>query len=56
MADPTKDRDHDRAREQRDRLRSRHAHALTTLMEERTDLRGVTALADLVDDAVRWSA
>jgi hypothetical protein len=43
-------------REQRARLRTRHAQALTALMEERTDLRGVHALADHLDDAVRWSA
>jgi hypothetical protein len=34
----------------------RHAQGLTRLMEARSDLRGVHALADLVDDAVRWSA
>jgi len=39
----------------RGRLRSRHAQGLTTLMDARTDLRGVHALADFVDDAVRWS-
>ncbi len=42
--------------EQRARLRLRHSAALTTLMEERTDLRGVHALADHLDDAIRWSA
>ena len=42
--------------EQRTVLRTRHAHALTTLMEARADLRGVNAWADFVDDAVRWSA
>ena len=42
--------------EQRDRLRLRHSAALTSLMEERTDLRGVHALADHFDDAIRWSA
>ena len=42
--------------EQRVRLRLRHAQALTTLMDERDDLRGVHALADYFDDAVRWSA
>lgn len=36
--------------------RHRHAEALSRLMEQRRDLRGVHALADLVDDAVRWSA
>ena len=57
MDDPTSpDRDLDPIREQRVRLRLRHAQALTSLMEERTDLRGVHALADYFDDAVRWSA
>ncbi|MEQ6903824.1 hypothetical protein [Nocardioides sp. YIM 152588] len=47
-AQPTQDR--------RSELRSRHARGLTTLMAQRSDLRGVHALADFVDDAVRWSA
>lgn len=46
----------ERLREQRERLQTRHSHALTSLMDSRRDLRGVHALADLVDDAVRWSA
>ena len=37
-------------------LRLRHTEGLTRLMDERRDLRGVNALADLVDDAVRWCA
>lgn len=41
---------------QRDALRLRHAQRLTALMESRSDLRGVHALADFVDDSVRWSA
>jgi hypothetical protein len=46
----------DRLAEQRAQLRVRHAAALTALMEERADLKGVHALADHFDDAVRWSA
>lgn len=46
----------DRRREQRTALKSRHAQSLTRLMDTRTDLRGVHALADFVDDAVRWTA
>lgn len=42
--------------EQRQRLQTRHAEALARLMETRRDLRGVHALADFVDEAVRWSA
>jgi len=42
--------------ERRAALRSRHAQGLTRLMEQRTDLRGVHALADFVADAVRWTA
>lgn len=52
----TPDRDLDRLRQQRAELRVRHAQRLTSLMEERADLRGVHALADYFDDAVRWSA
>ncbi|WP_141014628.1 hypothetical protein [Nocardioides sambongensis] len=44
------------AQTRRNALRDRHARNLTTLMTERDDLRGVHALADFVDDAVRWSA
>ena len=46
----------DRGRERRAALRARHAQRVTHLMEQRSDLRGVHALADFVDDAVRWSA
>jgi len=46
----------DQAREKRDAFKLRHARGLTSLMHEREDLRGVHALADLVDDAVRWTA
>lgn len=42
--------------EKRAQLRVRHAAALTTLMDVRSDLRGVHALADHLDEAVRWSA
>ena len=57
MENPTTpDHDLDRVREQRAQLRIRHAQALTSLMEDREDLRGVHALADFVDDSVRWSA
>ena len=52
----TTERDDDEPREQRAAFRTRHSHALTTLMEAREDLRGVHALADFVDDSVRWSA
>ncbi len=48
--------DVDQLLEQRLQFRTRHAKALTELMDQRTDLRGVHALADLVDDAVRWCA
>ncbi len=47
---------YDELLEKRTQFRLRHAHALTALMEERTDLRGVHALADHFDDAVRWTA
>ena len=65
MADPTTtqpDRPYDmdtqleRIRAQRDALKDRHSQALSRLMAERDDLRGVHALADLVSDSLRWSA
>jgi len=52
----SRERDVDPMRELRTRLRNRHSQALSTLMAERADLRGVNALADFVDDSVRWSA
>ena len=45
-----------RAERLRERPQNRHSHALTRLMDTRRDLRGVHALADFVDDSVRWSA
>jgi hypothetical protein len=61
VEDPTQtDRDTDFLLEQvsaqRSALRTRHARALSRLMSEREDLRGVHALADLVSDSLRWSA
>ena len=46
----------DQLSEQRIAFRLRHAQKLTALMEERDDLRGVHALADYFDEALRWSA
>ncbi|MCW2796707.1 hypothetical protein [Nocardioides sp.] len=46
----------DEVRDQRNKLKTRHAQLLTRLMDERRDLRGVHALADFVDDSVRWCA
>ena len=46
----------DRLRAHRLASQARHAHALSALMTEREDLRGVYALADLVSDSSRWSA
>ena len=63
MADPTtSERDHaheteiERIRAHRTTIKDRHSQALSRLMSERADLRGVHALADLVDDSLRWSA
>jgi hypothetical protein len=50
------DDDLERRRRHRDTLRLRHAHLLARLMATRDDLRGVHALADFVDDSVRWTA
>ncbi|WP_370249279.1 hypothetical protein [Nocardioides sp.] len=41
---------------QRAALRHRHSQSLVRLMTERDDLRGVHALADLVDESIRWTA
>jgi hypothetical protein len=46
----------DQAASRRAALRHKHQQRLAQLMLERADLRGVHALADFVDDAVRWSA
>jgi hypothetical protein len=61
VADPTTtksdlDTELERIRVQRAALKARHSEALTRLMAEREDLRGVHALADLVNDSLRWSA
>ena len=60
MADPTKPYDMDaqleRIRAQRAALKDKHSEALSLLMAEREDLKGVHALADLVSDSLRWSA
>ena len=53
---PAPDDDLDRRRQQRDTLRLRHTQQLSRLMASRDDLRGVHALADLVEDSVRWTA
>ncbi len=45
----------DRTVAQRSALRSRHASGLVALLEQREDLRGVYAMADYLDDAIRWS-
>ncbi len=46
----------DRTTLQPSSLRDRHASALAKLMEDRNDLRGAYAFADMVDDSLRWSA
>ena len=42
--------------DRRTRFRARQTRALTELLDERDELRGVHAFADHVDDAVRWTA
>ncbi len=46
----------DQRRQARALLKTRHAQSLTRLMDQRNDLRGVHALADFVDESVRWTA
>ena len=42
--------------ERRELFRLNRVQALTALLEQREDLRGVSKVADQLDDAVRWSA
>jgi hypothetical protein len=46
----------DRRRTRRAAFRDRQTEGLTRLMTQRHDLRGAHALADFIDDAVRWTA
>lgn len=61
MADPTStkpdfDSQLEQIRAQRAGLKNRHTQALSKLLNDREDLKGVHALADLVDESLRWSA
>ena len=40
----------------RDELEARRCRDMVSLLERRAELRGVAAIADLVADAVRWTA
>lgn len=40
----------------RERLETRHAREIVELLGRKEELRGVYAMADFLDDAVRWSA
>ncbi|HSX68031.1 hypothetical protein [Nocardioides sp.] len=40
----------------RERLEPRHAREIVELLGRKEELRGVYAMADFLDDAVRWSA
>jgi hypothetical protein len=40
----------------RERLEPRHAREIVELLGRKEELRGVHAMADFLDDAVRWSA
>jgi hypothetical protein len=42
--------------QRRELFRLNRVQALTSLLESRSDLRGVSPVADHLDDAVRWSA
>ncbi|HEX5089614.1 MAG TPA: hypothetical protein VFV89_17535 [Nocardioides sp.] len=54
--DRTLDAELERIRAQRAETRNRHSRELTRLLSRRQDLKGVHALADLVNDSLRWSA
>ncbi len=43
-------------RDKRDEAEARRARDIVALLDDRTELRGVYAMADLLDDAVRWTA
>ncbi len=49
------EQDYPRSAAQRD-LACRHLQGVSSLYATRTDLRGVYAFADVVEEAVRWSA
>lgn len=40
----------------RERLEPRHAREIVELLGRKEELRGVYAMADFLDDAIRWSA
>lgn len=40
----------------RESLESRHQAGIASLLERKSELRGVHAMADFLDDAVRWTA
>ncbi|GGO89260.1 hypothetical protein GCM10011584_18230 [Nocardioides phosphati] len=40
----------------RQRLEPRHAREIVELLGRKEELRGVYAMADFLDDAVRWTA
>jgi hypothetical protein len=44
------------ARTTREESTARHWHSVMVLLDERTDLVGVHPMADLIYDAVRWTA
>lgn len=46
----------DQRRAARAALKTRHSQSVVRLMDDRIDLRGVHALADFVDESVRWTA
>ena len=55
-ADAVTDRARPSREEYRELFRLRRVGALTALLDTRGDLRGVSSVADHLDDAVRWSA
>ncbi len=49
-------RDYERREGAKRDLASRHLQGVSSLLAERSDLRGVHAFADVVEESVRWSA
>lgn len=56
MTDQARPLDLDALGAKRRELRARHAAALRSLLDTRTDLRGVNALVDHFDEGIQWTA
>lgn len=53
---PSRQRVTQREDGRRELSEARRSRDITTLLDKRDELRGVYAMADLIDDGVRWTA